>query len=140
MTQPVHASVVSFYMHGQWRGVLIRGHSGSGKSDLALRLISAGARLVVDDQAIVWNSQGGLYATAPATIAGKIEVRGLGILSQPYLPVTRIWLVIDAATQTPERYPEPVVSHLHGVSVPSLFVQLTHASATQVVTTALEAL
>lgn len=140
MTQPVHGTVVALYIKGQWRGVLIRGQSGTGKSDLALRLMSLGAQLVVDDQAIVWNSQDRLYASSPMTIAGKIEVRGLGIIACPYLPMARIWLVVDAIEDPPERYPEPLFVTLCGVAVPTLFVQLKYASAAQVVASAIESL
>lgn len=140
MTQPVHASVVALHIGGRWRGVLIRGQSGAGKSDLALRLMSLGAKLVVDDQAIIWNSQNSLYARSPATIAGKIELRGVGIIAQPHLNMARIWLVVDAVSEPPERHPDPQFCELCGVRVASIFLQLKQASAAQVVATALQAL
>ncbi|HAQ33260.1 MAG TPA: serine/threonine protein kinase, partial [Rhodospirillaceae bacterium] len=61
--------------------VLLRGPSGSGKSDLALRLIDGGGRLVADDQTLVEIQGERLVATAPETIAGKMEVRGVGVLA-----------------------------------------------------------
>ena len=72
----LHATAVAI----DGRAVLLRGPSGSGKSDLALRLIDAGARLVADDQSELSRRGDVLMVRAPATIAGLIEVRGLGIL------------------------------------------------------------
>ncbi|MGO4863291.1 HPr kinase/phosphorylase, partial [Campylobacter jejuni] len=66
-------------------GVLIAGPSGSGKSDLALRLIDRGAVLVSDDYTLLHVEGGELHATAPVTIAGRIEVRGIGIVDRPTL-------------------------------------------------------
>ena len=86
------------------RGVLLRGGAGSGKSDLALRFMalpSGGALcpgLVADDQVYVTaNPDGTLTASAPPTIAGKIEVRGLGIMPVPFLPEAELVLVCDLA-------------------------------------------
>ena len=61
-------------------GVLLRGPPGSGKSDLALRLISDGARLVADDRAELTVDSGQITVSPPSEIAGLIEVRGLGVL------------------------------------------------------------
>ena len=65
--------------------VLLRGPSGSGKSDLALRLIDGGARLVADDRAEISLRQRRLVVNAPPEIAGLIEVRGLGVLELGHL-------------------------------------------------------
>src|SRR3546814_9231626 len=65
-------------------GVLILGQSGQGKSDLALRLIDRGARLVADDRCDVWHERGRLWCRPPGPLAGKIEVRGIGIVEQPW--------------------------------------------------------
>jgi serine kinase of HPr protein (carbohydrate metabolism regulator) len=74
-SETLHASCVAI----KGRAVLIEGRSGEGKSDLALRLIDRGAVLVSDDQTICQRRDGVLHATPPATIAGKIEVRSVGI-------------------------------------------------------------
>lgn len=102
---------------------LIRGPSGSGKSDLALRCISMApsaliqdqARLVADDQVLIERSDGGLTATSPAPIRGKLEVRGIGIVAVEAVPVARLVLVVDLVAQADvERFPltEPRVSLL----------------------------
>src|SRR5690606_35055818 len=75
--QPLHATVAAVRIDDAWRGVLIQGPSGAGKSDLALRLMQVGWRLVGDDWVDVFACEGALYAAAPATIAGRMEVRGL---------------------------------------------------------------
>ena len=71
--QPLHATVVATRLDGAWRGVLIQGRSGAGKSDLALRLMQKGWRLVGDDWVEVFACKSALYAVAPATIAGRVE-------------------------------------------------------------------
>jgi len=62
------------------RAVLIGGPSGSGKSDLALRLLDRGFKLVSDDRTLVRRDGERLIASAPPNIAGKLEIRGLGIV------------------------------------------------------------
>lgn len=140
MSQNIHGTVVALYLRSQWRGVLIRGHSGAGKSDLALRLMTRGARLVVDDQALVWCSQNQAYASAPRTISGQMEIRGVGIL--PFLshPLARLRLVVDASHEEPERLPDQQFTQIAGVAVPTLSLKLTHPSAAHVVAAALESL
>src|SRR3546814_13862584 len=76
----IHASCVA-PGHG---GVLILGHSGQGKSDLALRLLDRGARLVADDRCDVRHERGRLWCRPPGPLAGKSDVRGIGILDSPW--------------------------------------------------------
>ena len=102
-----------------WRGVLLRGPSGAGKSDLALRLMESGARLVADDQVCLASDAGDLFATAPPALAGRIEVRGLGIVAVPVLGRARVVLAIDlVASETVARLPEPSEVTLGGVVLP----------------------
>ncbi len=121
------------------RAVLIRGPSGSGKSDLALRLIAAGARwpglrgepvLVADDQVELSLADGGVVVSPPAAIAGRIEVRGLGILSVPYLPQARLSLIADLiAREAIARLPEPDKVLILGVPIPRIDLDAFAASA-----------
>jgi serine kinase of HPr protein (carbohydrate metabolism regulator) len=76
-------------------GVLLLGDSGKGKSDLALRLIERGARLVADDRAEIFARDGALFARAPESLAGLMEVRGLGIVAQPFATEARIALAVE---------------------------------------------
>jgi HPr kinase/phosphorylase len=78
-------------------GVLILGESGAGKSDLALRLIAMGAMLVADDRCDLFVSSDALQAAVPRTLAGMIEVRGIGIVHLPWQPDARIALAVRLA-------------------------------------------
>ncbi len=89
--EQVHATCVS--MDGQ--GVLLRGPSGSGKSDLALRLLDQGGMLVADDRVDLVSDNGHVMATAPAEIAGLLEVRGVGILRLASLDDIAVRLIVD---------------------------------------------
>ena len=111
-------------------GVLIRGPSGAGKSDLALRLIDAGAELVADDYCELTLQNGQITAAATATIAGKIEIRGYGILNLPFRAFAAVGLVVDLMPEREiERMPETAVCNLEGVSVPKLMLDAFAASA-----------
>lgn len=102
-------------------GVLLRGASGAGKSDLALRLIDRGARLVADDQTELRLTNGLLTARAPGSIGGRMEVRGLGIAEMDPLSVVPVGLVVDLVPgQCVERLPEAETCEFLGVEVPLL--------------------
>lgn len=124
-SETLHASCVAI----GGRAVLIEGRSGEGKSDLALRLIDRGAVLVADDQTICRRQDGGLLASPPATIAGKIEVRGLGIVEMPHVervPIDLLIVILDA----PPRFPEDVrVRRVAGIDVPVLALAALEPSA-----------
>ena len=75
--------------------ILLRGPSGSGKSDLALRLMEGGAVLVSDDQTCLRVNGTTLTASAPPVIAGMIEVRGIGLLRVPHHDDVTLGLVVD---------------------------------------------
>lgn len=95
----LHATCVEWF----GRGVLIRGKSGAGKSDLALRLIDAGAVLVADDQVLLENG----IASAPARLQGLLEVRGFGIVKLPFAETTAIALTVDLCSADEiERLPD----------------------------------
>ncbi|MEN2747032.1 HPr kinase/phosphatase C-terminal domain-containing protein [Sphingomonas sp. T9W2] len=120
---PIHAGCVA--MRGV--GVLIAGPSGSGKSDLALRLIDRGAVLVSDDYTLLHAAGGKLHATAPVTIAGRIEVRGIGIINRPTLASVPVALFVEAGT--PDRMPEPAARVIAGIAIPAYRLALLEASA-----------
>ncbi len=123
----LHAGLLAAHVDGAWRGVLIEGPSGSGKSDLALRALDHGFRLVADDRVALWACEGALYGRAPDTLAGLIEVRGLGVLREPALPFCRIALAV--ACEQHERMPEPAFKDYVGLSIPSLSLQALESSA-----------
>lgn len=120
--------------------MLLSGPPGVGKSDLALRLIGAGWRLVSDDYSHVFASRGRLYAVAPETIAGRIEVRGVGITPSRALGVTRVGLAVALSHDAVERLPEPETLVLDGVAAPLIRLDPREASAGEKVAAALAAL
>ncbi len=117
---------------------LIRGASGAGKSDLALRCLAAApsplvglaARLVADDQVQLERVEGTLRASAPASIRGKLEVRGIGIVTVPYVADARVALLVDlVASSEIERMPAAEAEDLIGVRVPVLRLAAFESSA-----------
>jgi len=125
----VHAGAIARFDRGGWRAVLVFGESGSGKSDLALRALQAGWRLVSDDYSEVWSSGGALWARAPETIAGRIEARGLGIEGEPALGLARVCLAVICRTDEVERLPEPETVRVAEVATPCVRLNALHASA-----------
>lgn len=121
-------------------GLLLRGPPGSGKSDLALRLISeCDARLVADDQVEVTLRDGILVARAPETLAGMIEVRGLGIARFDHHPSWAVHLVIELSDSV-ERFPEPRQTVIAGCPLPVWRLRAREASAVAKVKLAVKAL
>ena len=130
----IHATSVALKGPGQsWQAVLLRGPSGAGKSDLALRLIDAGARLIADDQTHLERKGRALIASAPAAIAGRMEVRGIGIVR-----LTRTQLIARAPVAMlvdlvppdhVERMPEPAREVQEDVTLPVLALAPFEVSA-----------
>lgn len=125
----VHGSCVQL---DDGAGVILRGAPGSGKSDLCLRLIDAGAHLVADDQVLLTRAGDRVLAGPPAALAGLIEVRGVGILRLRHVAPSPVRLVVDL--RRPEdvvRLPEPreATCDLLGVGVPRLGLDPFAASA-----------
>jgi serine kinase of HPr protein (carbohydrate metabolism regulator) len=121
---PIHATCISINGHG----VLIIGASGRGKSDLALRLIDRGARLVSDDYTNVRAENGKLIASPPETIAGKIEIRGLGIVDAPFEPSTPVSLIVDLEGSI-DRFPDSLnVREIDGIRLATLSLAAHEAS------------
>jgi serine kinase of HPr protein (carbohydrate metabolism regulator) len=117
-----HAGLIARRIAGAWRGALIEGPSGVGKSDLALRAVDQGFSLVADDRTLVFLSNGKLFGRAPDALAGLIEARGVGVLSQPCRPFCRIDLLVRCVDrpQAVERLPDPMFEVIEGVSMPVL--------------------
>lgn len=131
----VHATCVALILRGRaWRSVLLRGPSSAGKSDLALRLIEGGARLVADDQTALTRRGRRVMAAAPVTIAGLLEVRGVGIVKLGRLQLLAqapVALLVDLVPpQRIARLPEPARESVLGIDLPVLGLTPFEASAT----------
>ena len=132
--ETLHASTVAL----DGRAVLISGPSGSGKSDLALRLLDRGFVLVSDDQTIVKKDGARLVTTAPPTIAGKLEVRGLGIVEVDRAEIAPLALIVELTSEI-QRLPDDSRERLIlGVSIPLVTIDAMTASAPSKVALALD--
>jgi hypothetical protein len=137
--QPVHATLIAGRRGGAWQGALLRGPSGIGKSDLALRAVAAGWALVADDRVRLWTSEGVLYGAAPRPLDGLIEVRGLGVVSGPSLRYARVALVVDGPGPVAERMPAPEHADIGSVSLPRFHLAFLEAGAVARLDLALDA-
>ena len=124
MSETIHASTVAI----GGRAVLLEGPSGAGKSDLALRLIDRGAVLVSDDYTVLTASDDLLLASAPPTIAGRMEIRGVGIIFVTHVEPVPVALLIRLAGPV-ERLPEPESRWFDGVPVRAIALDPHEASA-----------
>jgi len=122
------------------RAILISGRSGSGKSDLTLRMIDRGATLVSDDYTIVRRVHGRLLASAPAKIAGKLEVRGIGILEFDHKDDVPVCLYVDLDREADRLPVTDEVMVIAGIKLPVIAVNSLEASSPIKVEVALDRL
>lgn len=135
-SENLHASCVA----ADGRAVLIVGASGSGKSDLALRLLDRGFTLVSDDRTIVRRDGAKLIASAPATIRGKLEIRGIGIVEMESIDDMPVSLVVELTTDM-QRLPDDSRERLIlGAGIPLVNINAMTASAPSKVAVALDQL
>ena len=125
-SEVLHATTVAI----DGRAVLIEGPSGSGKSDLALRLIDRGARLVADDCTLVLRTPAGaaLVARSPGAFEGRIEVRGIGIAALPHVDEAPVALLVRLDPEPP-RLPERRRRMIAGIEVRVIVLDPRPASA-----------
>jgi len=121
----IHASCVSVLDSG----ILLRGPSGSGKSDLALRLIDRGAMLVADDYVEIRLEAARAIARPPERLAGLIEIRGAGLIQMPWHPSVVLDLIVDlvARAEMP-RMPEAETVDIAGATLPRVALHAFDAS------------
>lgn len=126
MKANIHASCVAY----KNQGILFFGQSGSGKSDVCLRLIMEhGAKLVADDRVNLSVSDGKIKAVAPTILKDKLEVRGLGIVKLPSTSAAvclAVQLAEDASQM--ERMPEEKFFEFGGISIPQITLCVQEAS------------
>ncbi len=127
MSEPIHLHASAVVIDGH--GVIISGASGSGKSDMALRLIDRGGALLGDDALYAAQREDVICITPAPQIAGKIEVYGLGILTYPFCAqaTARLWVELDRQTI---RMPDgSAYREIAGVNIPLLHIDPWYASA-----------
>lgn len=135
-SETLHASTVAL----DGRAVLISGPSGSGKSDLALRLLDRGFTLVSDDQTIVRKDGDKLLASAPPTIQGKLEIRGIGIVEMETVNDVPVAMFVELTSDI-QRIPDDSRDRLVlDVRVPLISIDALTASAPSKVALALDRL
>lgn len=135
-SETLHATTVA----KDGRAVIIVGRSGSGKSDLALRLLDRGFVLVSDDQTYLRMANGKLVAAAPPAIRGKLEVRGIGIVERESVDNVPVCLMVELASEI-ERLPDDGRERLIlGANIPLVSIDALTASAPAKVAMALDLL
>lgn len=118
------------------QAILLRGRSGSGRSDLALRLIDEGARLISDEQVELHRRGDRVFvgppAAMPANLRGRIEARGLGLVPVPHVsePKALAWVIDMAVADSIDRLPGSCEADYLGVAIPLLTLDPFAISAT----------
>ena len=132
--ETIHASTVAT----EGRAVVIAGPSGSGKSDLALRLLDRGFTLVSDDQTTIKREADRLIASAPPNIAGKLEIRGIGIVDMDTIGNIPIALFVELTSEIQRLPDENRERPVLGVKLPLISIDAMSASAPSKVALALD--
>jgi serine kinase of HPr protein (carbohydrate metabolism regulator) len=132
--ETVHASTVAL----DGRAVLITGPSGSGKSDLTLRLLDRGFTLVSDDQTLVRKDGSRLLASAPPTIAGKLEIRGIGIIDMDRVEDVPVALLVELTSEIRRLPDDSRERPILGIPLPLITIDAMPASAPSKVALALD--
>ena len=132
--ETLHASTVAI----DGRAVLIAGPSGSGKSDLALRLLDRGFKLVSDDRTLIRRDGEKLISSAPSNIAGKLEIRGLGIVDMETVENVAVALFVELTSDIQRLPDENRERPVLGVRVPLISIDAMSASAPSKVALALD--
>jgi len=132
--ETLHASTVA----KDGRAVLITGPSGSGKSDLTLRLLDRGFTLVSDDRTILKKVSDRLVASAPPHIVGKLEIRGIGIVDMDYSDNIPVALIVELTSELQRMPDDSRERPILGISIPLVTIDAMTASAPSKVALALE--
>jgi len=135
-SENLHASCVA----SNGRAVLIAGPSGSGKSDLALRLLDRGFTLVSDDRTVVRKEGEKLVASAPVSIKGKLEIRGIGIIDMDSIDDVPVALVVELTADLQRMPDDSQERFIMGSGIPLVNIDALTASAPSKVAIALDRL
>lgn len=120
MSQPDHLVRQATAIAIDGRALLLEGPPGIGKTSLALALIDRGAVLIGDDGVSLERRAGHILASPPPNIRGKIEVRGVGLISMPVAEAIPVSLILNLAGQS-DRLPSAIPAReILGVAVPAM--------------------
>lgn len=126
----VHAGLLAKHDGGQWRGALIQGSSGGGKSDLALRALDVGFRLVADDRVRLFVAKGRVFGSVPSPLIDLLEMRGFGLVRVASLRLAEIRLVVSCVEHgAAERLPPPAKVSICGYQIPTVSLTALEPSA-----------
>ncbi|MEC8265700.1 MAG: HPr kinase/phosphatase C-terminal domain-containing protein [Pseudomonadota bacterium] len=110
-------------------GVIIIGNSGSGKSDLALRLIDSGATLISDDVTLLKKNEESIFLFPPLETKGLLEVREIGIMTVPYIDNIKLMLIVELVEKEVERLPKKKFSKLMNLNIPKIKIYGKNSSS-----------
>ena len=110
-------------------GILITGDSGSGKSDLALRLIDSGATLISDDITFCEKKIDRIILSCPSQTKGLLEVREVGIITVPFVEQIKLKMIVKLMNKELERLPRNKFSKLLGINIPLLTINGNNTSS-----------
>ena len=125
VSKRIHGSSVAV----EDNGILIIGHSGSGKSDLALRLIDSGGTLISDDQTLCLKKQNEIFLFSIEAIYGLLEVRDMGIIKVPYVENVKMKIIVSLVQKKTERLYPKNEKRLLGLNFPHLELEPNEISA-----------
>ena len=125
VSKRIHGSSVAV----EDNGILIIGHSGSGKSDLALRLIDSGGTLISDDQTLCLKKQDEIFLFSIEAIYGLLEVRDVGIIKVPYVENVKMKIIVSLVQKKTERLYPKNIKRLLGLNFPHLELETNEISA-----------
>jgi serine kinase of HPr protein (carbohydrate metabolism regulator) len=117
--QQLHGTAIAYGV----AGLLLVGISGSGKSTLAAAMLQQGAELIGDDQLILTEASGYIQVAPAPTVAGVLELRGLGLISMPHIAQHALHLVVELTMDAEERLPTPQTRTFLGIDLPAIQVQ-----------------
>ena len=125
VSKRIHGSSVAV----EDNGILIIGHSGSGKSDLALRLIDSGGTLISDDQTLCLKKQNEIFLFSIEAIYGLLEIRNMGIIKVPYVENVKMKIIVSLVQKKTERLYPKNKKRLLGLNFPHLELEPNEISA-----------
>jgi serine kinase of HPr protein (carbohydrate metabolism regulator) len=137
----IHAGLIASLQNARWRGVLIQGPSGTGKSDLAIRSLGYGFRIVADDRVLIFKSGKRVFGRAPGAVRGLLELRGLGVIPVTSLRFVEVALVVTCVeSHAVERMPNAESCVVLGAELPAIMICPFEASAPAKLCRAIEVL